>query len=118
MNSSTLNQKTRTSPRGVGSSAPFLKFPRVRMFPTAHWDGHANASIFRATEDGRWKKLAGGLPQPLDYMAYALLTDPGAPGHLYAGLSNGDIWHSTDHGDTWGQLPVNVKAINRTLIGL
>ena len=100
------------------SAAPYVKFPSLRKFPTAHWDGHANASIFRATPDGRWRRLAGGLPQPLDYMAYALLTDPGSPGHLYAGLSNGDIWHSTDHGDSWGQLPVNVKGIHQALIAL
>ena len=100
------------------SAAPYVKFPDLRKFPIAHWDGHANASIFRATSDGRWQRLAGGLPQPLDYMAYALLTDPDSPGHLYAGLSNGDIWHSTDHGDSWTQLPVNLKAINRALIAL
>lgn len=28
-----------------------------------------------------------------------LLTDPAAPGHVYAGLSHGEIWHSTDYGD-------------------
>lgn len=100
------------------SAAPYLKFPYLQRFPTAHWDGHANASIFRATSDGRWQRLAGGLPQPLNNMAYALLTDPASPGHLYAGLSNGDIWHSTDHGDSWAQPPVNVKGINRSLIAL
>jgi photosystem II stability/assembly factor-like uncharacterized protein len=51
-------------------------------------------------------------------MAYALLTDPAAPGHLYAGLSNGDIWHTTDYGGSWAQLPVNLKGVHRSLIGL
>lgn len=100
------------------SAAPIITFPYFWMFPTAHWDGHAHASIFRATEDGRWKKLAGGLPQPLDYMAYALLTDPAEPGHLYAGLSNGDVWHTADYGDTWGQLPFNLGCIGRSMIML
>ena len=49
-------------------------------------------------------------------MAYALVTDPAAPGHLYAGLSNGDVWHSTDHGDRWAPLPFNLGGIRRTLI--
>ena len=94
-------------------------FTRISESPfDAFSTGHASTSIFRATEDGRWKKLACGLPQPLDYMAYALLTNPDAPGHLYAGLSNGDIWHSSDHGDTWVQLPLNLKATNRALVGL
>ena len=69
--------------------------------PPAHIDGKASAYIFRKIGNGRWQKLGGGLPQPLDYMAYALLTDPGAPGHLYTGLSSGDVWHSANYGDSW-----------------
>lgn len=80
-------------------------------------DGHAKAYIFRHT-DGVWQRLSGGLPQPLDYMPYALITDTDAPGHVYAGLHNGDIWFSSDHGDSWQQLPVNVKRIERVLIAL
>jgi photosystem II stability/assembly factor-like uncharacterized protein len=100
------------------SAAPYATFPSFWMFPTAHWDGHAHASIFRSTPDGRWKRLSGGLPQPLDYMAYALRTDPAEPGHLYAGLSNGDVWHTVDCGDTWQQLPLNLGRIARTVIML
>jgi photosystem II stability/assembly factor-like uncharacterized protein len=84
----------------------------------AHTDGKAEAYIFRSTNGGRWEKLGGGLPQPLAFMPYALVTDPDAPGHIYAGLSNGDVWHSTDHGDTWEQMPFNLRSIHRTLIML
>jgi photosystem II stability/assembly factor-like uncharacterized protein len=90
----------------------------TQPIPAAHVDGHANACIFRSAGGAAWQKLGGGLPQPLNYMAYALLIDPSAPGHLYAGLSNGDVWHSTDHGDSWMQLPFNLKGIHRTLIML
>ena len=86
--------------------------------PAAHIDGKASAFIFRKIGADRWQSLGGGLPQPLDYMAYALLTDPDAPGHLYAGLSNGDVWHSADYGDAWQQLPFNLDGIHRTLIAL
>lgn len=89
----------------------------------AHHDGSAEAYIFRSAGGAPWQKLAlseaeGGLPQPLNDMAYALITDPAAPGHLYAGLSNGDVWHSTNYGDTWKQMPFNLKGIHRTLIRL
>jgi len=100
------------------SAAPLSTFPWFFVLPTAHWDGRAHASIFRATEDGRWQKLTGGLPQPLDYMAYALLTDPESPGHLYAGLSNGDVWHTADYGDHWQQLPFNLGRVSRSMIML
>ena len=51
-------------------------------------------------------------------MAYALITDPAAPGHLYAGLANGDVWHTQDHGDSWVQLPLNLGGIHNTMISL
>ncbi len=94
-------------------------FARSQFFvPAAHVDGEANAYIFRSAGGAAWQKLGGGLPQPLNYMAYALLTDPAAPGHLYAGLSNGDVWHSTDHGDLWMHLSLNLGGIHRTLVML
>jgi photosystem II stability/assembly factor-like uncharacterized protein len=89
-------------------------FPK--MTPSAHIDGQANAHIFRSMAGEPWQKLSGGLPDPLDYMAYALLTDPAAPGHLYAGLSNGDVWSSADYGDSWQRLPFDLGAIRRCLI--
>ena len=84
----------------------------------AHGDEDAQAFIFRSAGSAPWEKLGGGLPQPLNHMPYALLTDPGAPGHLYAGLSNGDVWFSSDYGDAWEQLPFNLGGIQRTLIRL
>ena len=94
-------------------------FAKSQFFvPAAHVDGEANAYIFRSAGGAPWQKLNGGLPQPLNYMAYALVTDPNAPGHLYAGLSNGEVWHSTDHGDAWTLLPFNLKGIHRTLVML
>ena len=80
--------------------------------PQVHIDGQANAYIYRKSGGSPWERLSGGLPQPLDYMAYALVTDRAASGHLYAGLSNGQIWHTQDYGDNWAQLPVNLKRIN------
>ncbi|MBI3361783.1 MAG: hypothetical protein HY023_11810 [Chloroflexi bacterium] len=51
-------------------------------------------------------------------MAYALITDPNAPGHLYVGLSNGDVWYTSDYGDSWRQLPFNLRGIHRSMIML
>jgi hypothetical protein len=96
------------------SISPMGSFPS--MVPAAHVDGQANAYIFRSTGGAPWEKLKGGLPDPLNYMAYALLTDPQAPGHLYAGLSNGDVWFSEDYGDNWQQLSFNLPAIARTMV--
>ncbi len=84
----------------------------------AHSRDNAQAYLFRSTEMGGWEKLSHDLPQPLNHMPYALITDPAAPGHVYAGLSNGDVWHSADYGNTWQQLPFTLNSIHRTLIML
>lgn len=89
---------------------------RGEFAPPAHVDGRANAHIYRSVGGAVWEQLDGGLPNPLDFMAYALLTDPTAPGHLYAGLSNGDVWFSADYGDNWLQLPFNLGGIHRTMV--
>lgn len=83
----------------------------------AHSADNAQAYIFRWM-GGTWEKLNGGLPQPLPHMPYALLSDREAPGHLYAGLSNGDIWHTSDYGDHWQQLPVNLDTVWTAMIML
>jgi photosystem II stability/assembly factor-like uncharacterized protein len=82
----------------------------------AHSGSNAQAAIYRRRDDEAWRRLSGGLPDPIDHMPYALLTDPSAPGHLYAGLSNGDVWHSTDQGDSWQRLPFSLGGIHRSLI--
>ena len=91
----------------MGCSRPFK----------AHSKHNAQACIFR-NEGTRWRRLAGGLPQPLAHMPYTLLTERGVPGRLYAGLSNGDIWQSDNYGEQWAQLPVSLGEIERTLIML
>lgn len=103
---------------GADPARPEVWYVSVSPGPSkAHGDKSAEAYIFRSS-NGAWEKLGGGLPQPLEHMPYGLLTDPDAPGHLYAGLSNGDVWHSTDHGDSWLRLPFNLRKINRALVML
>lgn len=84
----------------------------------AHSADNAQAYIFRSMGGGTWERLNGGLPQPLNHMPYALLTDPDAPGHLYAGLSNGDVWYTADYGDHWQRLLLNLGTIWTAMIML
>jgi photosystem II stability/assembly factor-like uncharacterized protein len=84
--------------------------------PQAHVDGEANAAIYRSAGGAPWERLNGGLPQPLTHMAYALVTDPAAPGHLYAGLSSGEVWHTTDYGDSWAKLSFDMGRINTMIL--
>ncbi|NLE52421.1 MAG: hypothetical protein GX613_13560 [Chloroflexi bacterium] len=84
----------------------------------AHQSGHAEAHIYRTRGGAPWEKLGGGLPDPLMDMPYGLITDPHAPGHLYAGLRSGDLWFSADYGDHWEKLPVRLPSIETALIAL
>jgi hypothetical protein len=81
-------------------------------------EAQTEAFIVRMTERGSWQCLSGGLPQPLTSMPYALLTDPITPGHVYTGLGNGEVWHSSNHGESWRQLPFTLGRIARSLIAL
>lgn len=98
-------------------SASDLPNPLKGQFaPPAHVDGNAQAHLYRSVGGGAWERLSGGLPEPLDFMAYALIPDPARSGRLYAGLANGDIWQTEDFGDTWIKLRVNVGGIHRVMI--
>ena len=59
------------------------------------------ARIYRRAHEGGWVPLAGGLPDPLPSMPYALVAPEG--GRLFAGLATGELWETADRGDTWSQ---------------
>ncbi len=63
----------------------------------AHGRGDPQAHIYRR-ENGGWTTLAGGLPEPLPAMPYALVA---TEHRLFAGLRNGELWESGDRGDSW-----------------
>jgi hypothetical protein len=84
----------------------------------AHSERNARAVIVRSSGAAPWQALRGGLPEPLDHMPYALLTDPATPGEVYTGLSNGEVWHGVEYGDTWQKLPLQLGSISRALLAL
>ena len=63
----------------------------------AHGGGDPEARIY-GRHDGEWRALAGGLPEPLPAMPYALVA---AEDRLFAGLADGQLWESTDRGESW-----------------
>jgi photosystem II stability/assembly factor-like uncharacterized protein len=78
----------------------------------AHESGSAEAYVYRWQGQGPFEALAGGLPQPLDSMPYAMLA---RDGELYAGLGDGRLFASDDHGDTWNRLAVRGDPLPRIL---
>jgi len=74
----------------------------------AHGGGDPQARIYRRRDSRPWEPLAGGLPDPLPAMPYALLA---TEGRLFAGLADGQIWESADGGDRWAALRLEGERI-------
>jgi photosystem II stability/assembly factor-like uncharacterized protein len=74
----------------------------------AHGGGDPQARIFRRSADEPWRALAGGLPEPLPAMPYALVS---GGGRLFAGLADGQIWESRDRGDSWHACALRGESI-------
>ena len=73
----------------------------------AHGRRDPQARIYRQRHGEPWQPLTGDLPEPLPAMPYALLA---TDGRLFAGLADGQLWESRDHGDSWSQLRLNGDA--------
>jgi photosystem II stability/assembly factor-like uncharacterized protein len=74
----------------------------------AHGRGDPQARIYRRRDGESWQPLAAGLPEPLPAMPYALIA---TEGRLIAGLSDGQLWESADHGDSWTSMRLQGDAL-------
>lgn len=89
--------------------------PEVWYVSVAPGPGNAfsdgpEAYLYRASAGADWQPIGWG-PHPLSEMPVALITDPAAPGTLYAGTRFGHVWYSADYGDSWQQLPFRLDGI-------
>jgi photosystem II stability/assembly factor-like uncharacterized protein len=75
----------------------------------AHGGRNPEARIY-AWREGEWRALAGGLPEPLPAMPYALLV---SDRRLFVGLADGQLWESTDRGESWNACPLEGDALPR-----
>jgi hypothetical protein len=75
----------------------------------AHGRGDPEARIY-AWRDDAWSPLAGGLPEPLPAMPYALVA---TEGRLFAGLASGELWASTDRGESWHACALEGDRLDR-----
>jgi len=75
----------------------------------AHRQGDPQAHVYRR-ENGGWRALEGGLPDPFPAMPYALVS---LGETVLAGLANGDLWQSDDRGDTWSRCGFEGDALTR-----
>lgn len=94
---------------------PEVWYVSVAPGPGKAYGEIAEAYLYRASGGAAWQPI-GWETHPMSPLPIVLLTLPSAAGQLFAGLTNGDVWHSEDYGDTWSKLPFNLTAIRRSLI--
>jgi photosystem II stability/assembly factor-like uncharacterized protein len=71
--------------------------------------------LYRRTNGTGWQPI-GWESHPMPAAPTALVTLPGAPGQLYAGLQNGEVWHTSNYGDSWTRLPFSFDGIWFSLV--
>lgn len=91
----------------INSTDPGVLVLSAAAGPTqAHAASRAEAHLYRRSADGEpWREVREGLPNPAGVLAYALAADPVEPSTFYAG-SAGELFRSTDAGETWHPLDV------------
>src|SRR5712691_2503020 len=83
----------------VDPDNPELWYASASTGPYAAHGGRVpQARIYRRRAGEPWRGLAGGLPEPLPAMPYALVA---GDARLFAGLADGQIWESSDRGESW-----------------
>jgi len=94
----------------VDGTDPDISYVSVAASPfKAHGD-NPETYLYRSSGDTGWEPI-GWAPHPLLATPAALVTLKGAAGLLYAGLTNGEIWYTKDHGDHWEKLPFSFSQI-------
>jgi hypothetical protein len=78
----------------------------------AHGGRDPQARIYRRRGAEPWQPLAGGLPEPLPAMPYALCA---TDSRLVAGLSDGQRWESRNSGDSWTAIRLKGDALGALL---
>jgi hypothetical protein len=78
-----------------------------------HWAW--GRSVAKSADLGKtWEPLTNGLPGPRDYQSVyreGLDTDGLDPEGVYVGTSNGQVYASSDGGDSWQRLPGSLPPI-------
>ena len=94
---------------------PEIWYVSVAPGPGKAYGEKAEAYLYRADGGADWQPV-GWESQPMPQMPMSLVTDQHAPGHLYAGTTNGDVYHTADYGDSWEKLPFNLGGVWRSMI--
>jgi photosystem II stability/assembly factor-like uncharacterized protein len=95
---------------GADPAQPEVWYVCTGPSPFAAFGKNSTAYLYRSDGGAGWQPI-GWSDHPLKQTPTALVTQPGAPGHVWAGLHGGEVMHSSNYGDTWEKLPLNLGGI-------
>ncbi len=94
---------------------PEVLFTAAAETPPLLWRKRAqgaNSQFYRSDDQGRtWKALSGGLPALMTAAARSTTGYPDRPGSFLAGMDDGSIWMTGDHGESFAQIATGFPAI-------
>jgi hypothetical protein len=96
---------------------PEIWYVWVAASPFKAFGKNPETYLYRSSGTAGWEPI-GWTKHPIPATPATLVTPPDLPGHIYAGLTNGEVWHSIDYGDHWEKLPFNLGNIRFTLLML
>jgi photosystem II stability/assembly factor-like uncharacterized protein len=113
-------------PPKAGQSNPTLLVATAEGSPGVWEREHrgARAAVYRSVDEAEsWHPASHGLPEDLDAMVWALIPHPHDAGAAFVGLGavarghatgsgpSGEVWLTTDRGDSWQRQDVQVPAV-------
>jgi photosystem II stability/assembly factor-like uncharacterized protein len=107
--------RTYVSQLVVHHAEPNVLFTAASEVPPRGWrrpEG-ANSKFFRSDDQGKsWQTLGGGgLPEHFSAAPRGPAGLPGRPGSFLVGMSDGSIWMTTNHGESFDQIATGLPAI-------
>lgn len=98
----------------VHPDRPRMLFTAGTEVPPPYWrrPGGPGGQFYRSDDaGGTWQRLTGGLPPRIDAAPRAVAGNPQDPDTVFIGLDDGDIWMTTDGGESFGKLASGLPSV-------
>jgi hypothetical protein len=96
---------------------PEVWYVCIGKSPMNAFGDNPDVYLYRSSGGAGWEPI-GWAPHPLHETPTTLVSPPGHTGQLYAGLKNGDVWHTADYGESWQRMPFNLGGIWHSMLVL
>jgi photosystem II stability/assembly factor-like uncharacterized protein len=100
---------------GADPVQPEIWYVCVGSSPGNAFGDNPAVYLYRSTGGAGWQPI-GWTEHPLSDTPTAIVGLPDTSGELFVGVRGGDVYHSTDYGDSWQMMPFNMGGIWFSLV--